>query len=493
MKKMTLIRLSHSPQLKVAAYCRVSTDSAEQQSSLAAQQSYFGSMSDDEGLCQPVRVYSDTASGTFAKCRPGFSRIISDCRSGSVNRIVVKSISKFARNTRECLDALRELKRLGVTVLFEKEGIDTARVTDEMMITIMEGLAQEEAASISRNTLWSIRRKMAAGTLGVARVPFGYRKVASQLVPDEEKADIVRRIFSLYLSGYGARAIALRLNSEGVLSPTGGKWNNVTILKMLRQEKYIGDIHWQKTYSLFMGKKWNINHGEIESYYVRNSHPPIIDREVFNAVQTLRDNGSYREKKSTGSPFRGKTKCVCGRSLYFINGGYPSWVCTGKYDIVRPCKMPSFSDEAYQAAWERLCIKLKTFPDELIGTALSLLNAVKCNMPDNEQLSLQKNKDELSVRKYVLCSLCSQGLIPTEKLLMMQNEIDAETELIDRRISQLGDDISDTIEELVSLKKLVSGYSPQELCSTILKGCVSDGSSIEFELLRGLKLREVLI
>ena len=289
MRKMTAIRQSAPKKKKqrVAAYCRVSTDRTEQQHSFEMQRMYFEKNFADSETSDLVEIYTDTTSGTSALYRPGFQRMMSDCRAGKIDRIVTKSLSRFARNTKECLTTLREMKKLGVTLHFKKEGIDTANVSDEIMITIMEGLAQEEAASISRNVRWSLKRRMANGTLGIARVPYGYKKVDGALLIEEKQAEVIKRIFSLYLSGTGAKAIAVLLNDDNIPSPTGTKWNNVTVLKILRQEKYIGDIRWQKTYSIFMGEKWKINHGEQESYYIRNCLPPIISREDFIVAQQL--------------------------------------------------------------------------------------------------------------------------------------------------------------------------------------------------------------
>ena len=289
MRKMTAIRQSAPKKKKqrVAAYCRVSTDRTEQQHSFEMQRMYFEKNYANSDTSELVEIYTDTTSGTSALYRPGFQRMMSDCRAGKIDRIVTKSLSRFARNTKECLTTLREMKKLGVTLHFKKEGIDTANVSDEIMITIMEGLAQEEAASISRNVRWSLKRRMANGTLGIARVPYGYKKVDGALLIEEKQAEVIKRIFSLYLSGTGAKAIAVLLNDDNIPSPTGTKWNNVTVLKILRQEKYIGDIRWQKTYSIFMGEKWKINHGEQESYYIRNCLPPIISREDFIVAQQL--------------------------------------------------------------------------------------------------------------------------------------------------------------------------------------------------------------
>ena len=236
--KMTVIEPTVAPQMKrkisVGAYCRVSTDESDQKHSFNAQKIYFSNLYAHSVDYELVDLYADMGiSGTKAEIRPEFMRMIDDCRHGKIERVVCKSISRFARNTKDCLTALRELKHLGVTVSFEKEGIDTAQVSDEIMITIMEGLAQEESASISRNVRWSIRRRMANGTFKVARVPYGYKKNEKrELVIDSEKAAVIRRIYSLYLSGYGMRKIAVLFNVEGLPSPTGKQWNNITVKKM---------------------------------------------------------------------------------------------------------------------------------------------------------------------------------------------------------------------------------------------------------------------
>ena len=489
MKKVVNIATTGKSKLQIAAYCRVSTDRTEQKHSFEAQQRYFqrkfaGSLTEEL-----VEVYSDTASGTSAVCRPGFQKLLTDCRSGKIDRIVTKSLSRFARNTRECLVTLRELKKIGVTVLFEKEGIDTARVSDEIMITVMEGLAQEEAASISRNVRWGIRHRMENGTLGIARVPYGYVKVNGQLEIDDEKAEIVRRIFALYLSGEGAKKIAARLNEEWILSPTGTKWNNVTVLKILRQEKYIGDIRWQKTYSVFMGEKSKINHGEQDSFYIRDCLPSIISREDFKSVRELMEKNTRHPQNTISSVFRGRTKCICGRSFYLKKN---IWECTGKYDLVRPCESAGFSDKAYHRAWNRMCVKLRTFPEDIIITAADLMKLSKADLADSEIGALYESEDELSARKYVLYSLCSEGCITAEKLMSLTNEIDRQLEEIGKKLSFLEKQNNEMISELEELYRLVKSTSYTGLAESILKNAVTDGRTIEFEVSGGLKFREVL-
>ena len=301
--KMTVIAPTIAPQMKrkkirIAAYCRVSTSASDQQHSFNAQKIHFMMLYAHSVDYELTDIYADMGiSGTKTVIRPEFQRMMDDARCGKIDRVVCKSISRFARNTKDCLIALRELKKLGVTVAFEKEGIDTARVSDEIMITIMEGLAQEEANSISRNVRWSLRRRMADGTLKIARVPYGYAKDEKRnLVIDEEKAAVVRRIYELYLSGLGVRKIAVIFNEEHIPSPTGKLWNNITVKKILKQEKYMGDIRWQKTYSIFMGEQWKINHGEADSFYIENAHPAIIDRETFYLAQQIREEAAEKAK-----------------------------------------------------------------------------------------------------------------------------------------------------------------------------------------------------
>lgn len=491
-----VIEIRSTPKTKkrtrVAAYCRVSTQKDNQKQSFEAQQAYFAKKyknSDNEEL---VEVYADAASGTSSLYRPGFQKMIADCQAGLIDRIVTKSISRFGRNIKECLGTLRELKRIGVTVHFEKEGIDTANVSDEIMITIMEGLAQEEAASISRNVRWSLKRKMANGTLGIARVPYGYRKVEGALVIEERQAEVVRRIFALYLSGSGAKKIASQLNSESIPSPTGTKWNNVTILKILRQEKYIGDIHWQKTYSNFMGAKWQINHGEQDSYYIRDCLPAIISREDFVIAQELRAYNTRQPSKTAVSPFRGKTKCICGRS-YSLKEGYRSiWECGGRYDLVRPCGCKSFEDRTYNSAWKRLCKKLKLFAYELIVPAIEFFEGVGEMSVGNELSDIQEQAKELSNRKCVLCSLCSEGYITPEKMIEVQNHIDKEFDVIKEKAKKLEDQMDHILDDLSDLYNIATSFPVERFSEMVLNKAVTDGKTIEFELLGGLKFMEEL-
>ena len=275
MRKMTAIRQSKPKKNKqrVAAYCRVSTDRTEQQHSFEMQRAYFQKIYSSSDALELIDVYTDTTSGTSSLYRPGFQRLMSDCRAGKIDRIVTKSLSRFARNTKDCLTTLREMKRMGVTVHFEKEGIDTANVSDEIMITIMEGLAQEEAASISRNVRWSLKRRMANGTLGIARVPYGYKMENGVLLVNEEEAVQICRIFEMRVNGMGVYAIGKMLYKEQI------PFFSDTRDKAIKKASAI-------LYKpIYMGAK---------------GYLAIIDKDTFDKIQTMKPQ-AFRKPKNEES------------------------------------------------------------------------------------------------------------------------------------------------------------------------------------------------
>ena len=499
--KMTIIAPTIAPQrkkkIRIAAYCRVSTNASDQQHSFNAQKIHFMMLYAHSVDYELTDIYADIGvSGTKTVIRPEFQRMLDDARCGKIDRVVCKSISRFARNTKDCLIALRELKKLGVTVAFEKEGIDTARVSDEIMITIMEGLAQEEANSISRNVRWSLRRRMADGTLKIARVPYGYAKDEKRnLVIDEEKAAGVRRIYELYLSGLGVRKIAVIFNEEHIPSPTGKLWNNITVKKILKQEKYIGDIHWQKTYSVFMGDRWKINRGEADSFYIENAHPAIIDRETFYIAQQIREEAAEKAKpkgECDKELFQGKIKCICGRSYYRVKAKTDYWQCIGRSDLGSPCKNYIFYTHEIESAWERFCIKLRRHADEILTPVLIQLEMMENAVKGAEIENLQAQADEIRQRRYMLCKLCTEGCIEREKFLIAENELDAELQAVTVQIEKVSNFADDTDEQVETVYKAVSTMPPERLVNAILEYAEIDGKNVIFHLIGGLYFREEL-
>lgn len=268
----------------VAAYCRLSSDSDDQINSYMAQVTYYSHLFDDSETEILVDCYADEGvTGTCADKRDEFQRLLQDCRKGKIDRIITKSISRFARNIVDCLNTIRELKVLGV--MFEKENIDTAKLSDEMMIIIMGGLAQEESISISKNVKWSYRKQMQDGTILLRSAPFGYRLIDGRLAIEESEAEIVRGIFELYLAGKGYQTIAHELNRRGVSKPKSKtKWLAESVRYIILNEKYIGDSLWQKSFNLENPFRRVRNHSELEQCYLAHTHDAIIARERKSAM-----------------------------------------------------------------------------------------------------------------------------------------------------------------------------------------------------------------
>jgi len=319
--------------LRVAAYCRVSTDSEDQLNSFAAQQSYYNDYIRKHDNWQLAEIYADEGiTGTSAAKRDDFQRMLSDCRKGRIDKVLVKSISRFARNTKECLESIRELKALGISVFFEEHNIDTRMVTSEMLTAILASCAQAESESISKNMRWSYQKRMLSGTYIPSSVPYGYRLINKQIVVEPDEAVAVVQIFTLYLAGYSKLKIAAILNSRSILTRKGNPWDYCAIRYILRNERYAGNSLWQKTYKTedFPPKKLR-NYGERERYYAENTHPAIIEMDAFSAVKELLEErrSFYKEGIRTANPVR--DRLICGHCGSRFRGktveGIQYWCC----------------------------------------------------------------------------------------------------------------------------------------------------------------------
>lgn len=273
---------------RVAIYARVSTDREIQQSSLTEQLQAFQA----EILTHPnwrlAGLYADEGvSGTGVKKRREFLRLMADCEAGKIDYILTKSISRFARNTVECLSYVRRLQALGVRLYFEKEGIDTASNLSEMLLTILAAFAQEESRSISENLKWGIRKRYAKG-IGRWTPTYGYRKEKNgPITVQPEEAKVVQFIFEQYRLGSGIPELLEALRDTP--APRGGAWNKTTVKFLLKNEKYVGDSHLQKWISVdHISHKCIPNDAStVPSYYVKNTHVPIVNRHTFRQVQRI--------------------------------------------------------------------------------------------------------------------------------------------------------------------------------------------------------------
>ena len=278
-------------QLRVAAYCRTSTNQEEQNSSLENQIAYYTAFIQSNPMWRFVAVYADQASGLHTKNRPGYRKLLRDCRRGKIDLILVKSLSRFGRDAREAIATIRKLKQMNVGIYIELGGIFTMKTPDSV-IDLYAAFAQAESQTRSESIKFGIQNRMRSGrTILNHRQFLGYTKGPDgvlQIVPEE--AEIVRKIFELYIQGNGVRKIKKYLESHGIKTVTGKtEWSTSTIDRMLSNEKYVGQVLMQKTYTPdFLTGKQVKNTGQKETYLVEKAHEPIIDQETFDKVQKMK-------------------------------------------------------------------------------------------------------------------------------------------------------------------------------------------------------------
>lgn len=337
--------------LRVAAYCRVSTDTEEQASSYEVQIEHYTGFIKNNAEWELAGIFADDGiSGTNTKKREEFNRMIDECMAGKIDMIITKSISRFARNTLDCLKYIRQLKEKNIPVFFEKENINTMDSKGEVLLTIMASLAQQESQSLSQNVKLGIQYRYQQGQLHVNHSRFlGYTKdVQGQLIIAPKEAEIIKRIYREYLEGCSMVQISRGLEADGILTGAGNpSWHTSTINKILRNEKYIGDALLQKTYTVdFLTKKRVRNNGIMPQYYVENNHEPIIPREIFMQVQEelIRRRCVHQSKNGTkrsysnNHPFSQMVFCGnCGevfRRVHWNNRGKKSivWRCVSRLE-----------------------------------------------------------------------------------------------------------------------------------------------------------------
>ena len=318
--------------LNVAAYARVSTGKDMMLHSLSAQVSYYSEMIQNHPGWMYSGVYADEALTGTKGNRPEFQKMLEECRAGRLDLIITKSVSRFARNTVTLLETVRELKLLGVDVYFEEQNIHTLSSEGELMMTILASYAQEESLSASENMKWKVRKNFENGIPWNGTV-LGYRIVDGHYEVMPGEAEIVRLIYELYLDGHGYEGIARKLKSRGLKTRNGNEWNHGSVLWILHNYTYTGNLMLQSTYTEnHITKKYRMNNGEYPMYYVQDAHEAIIPQEMFDAVQRESARRAEKFKKVenqrrtgyTGRVFCGNCGARCRRKM---RHGKPIWIC----------------------------------------------------------------------------------------------------------------------------------------------------------------------
>lgn len=341
---------------RVAVYCRVSNDLDEQRNSLIAQQEYYNNVISKNDDCILVGIYSDIGSGVNKKKRVQFNKLIKDCRKGKIDIIVTKSISRFARNTMDFLAVIRMLKELNVDIYFENEKVRLSKERNEFMLTTYAAIAQEESMVKSRSIKWGLERSFSSGDSKMAqRKCYGYTNNNGVLDINPEQAHIVREIYKMYIDGSSLLGIVKELYQRDIKSPTGkDRWTTSAIDKILSNEKYVANVVLQKTYvSDVLKCRQSKNKGERAKYLYENNHEGIIDKEIFDLVQSEKErrsnttvgcnNNATRKntRYSSGNTLSGKIHCgECGKNYRRIttHSSEIVWRCAGRVEKNGDCK-----------------------------------------------------------------------------------------------------------------------------------------------------------
>lgn len=398
MRRITKIEAtatSVDKKLCVAAYARVSTGSDDQLISLEAQKNHYEGLIKSRSDWEFAGVYFDEGiSGTKMAKRDGLLSMIADCEKGLIDYILVKSISRFSRNTVESIETVRKLYSIGVYIFFEKEKIDTGKMEGELLLSILSSLAESESKSLSGNSTWSIQKRYRNGTFKISYPPYGYDNVNGKMVVIPEQGEIVKWMYAQVLSGVSPSQIAKKLNDKKVSTKRDGKWTGHTIIGIIRNEKYTGDVLFQKTFTddSFTRK---INKGEKDQFYAKDHHEALVSREDYELANKLLDrNGLEKGIKAGDSKYQNRyvftKKIICGECGSYWKrksfSKYYGYNCSTHLKDISACSMLSIREDKLKTAFATMMNKL-TFGRERILRPYAI---------DLERLEKSQYLDELN-------------------------------------------------------------------------------------------------
>ena len=492
---------------RLAAYCRVSSDSEDQLHSFAAQVCYYTNYEKQNPDVELVGIYADEGlSGTSMKNRSELQRLIQDCQKGKIDRIVTKSVSRLARNTQDLLNTIRLFKSLDVSVYFEEQGIDTLQMNSELFLTFPGMVAQQESESISGNMRWSYKKRMESGEFNCCHPAYGFDLVNGELIINEKEAAVVRRIFDMYLQGMGKQQIADCLNDETIPKKRGEeKWTLTTVSYILSNERYIGDALLQKKYSTdtFPYIK-RPNKGEKPKYYVENANPVIVPKEKYYAARELLQKRMFKLSNSSNHLLSNMMVCAkCGRAFRkqtCRNKLY--WITTVAEKTNHCCKKIRISESGIFDAFCIMSYKLKDNQYILIDSLIHQMEQVmdKFNQCIDSISKTDKQIAQLCAQKHVLTKLKNNGVLSSTDYAMQASEIEnmIAEHRADRKKLLSEDQENELMDEIKLLKTIIEsskpspGFDADLFVKMVKKVYVIDNSTIKFKLLGDIEFTETI-
>lgn len=498
------IKHTSNHKLRVAAYCRVSTSMSQQQSSYHTQKEYYENLISKNEKWTLSSIYADEGiSGTSLKNRASFARMIEDCEQRLIDKIITKSVTRFARNTIDTLNTVRKLKQLGISVLFEKENLDTADETSEVMLSVLASVAQEESLNISKNMRWSIQKRMKSGEWIPSSIAYGYQVVNKCITEAPQEAKIVKDIFKMYLNGLGSQKIADILNQDRITAPRNAQqWNGSSVLSILKNPIYTGRMVGQKTYTTetipFIRK---VNHGEVAKVHYVNNHKVIVSEVMFEKAKQIsqyykseKGNDSAHSTDSISkSALSGKVKCRYSGATLKRAKAY----CNkpNEYIVYRTSKSKNYKgiqqslnirESEIHKLFETMVYKLKYYPEVLNTLSEDLLKASSSVNP------VRITREEIDEQMFILMKefnsnqhmsafyIQEMNRLQAIKLSIQENPINEFDRLLARTKT-----IKQSIDSLHECK-----YS-EELFESIVSMIWVTKDTVTFELVNLLQLMEV--
>lgn len=494
--------------MRTAAYCRVSSSSDDQLHSFAAQVQHYTQTIGNNERMELVDIYADEGlTGTKTAKRDDFLRLIADCKKGKIDRVLTKSVSRFARNTADSLMYARILKEFGASILFEKENIDTAYMSSELLLALSGAQAQEESISISKNMRWSCERRMKNGTYLSSSTPYGYELKSGEFRIIEQEAEIVRLIFKSYLSGMGKKAIADMLNDMNAPKRFGYMvWRINTVGYILGNERYVGDALLQKSYTTdTLPFRSKINHGEKTQYYVEDTNPPIISRADYDAAQRLMQSVTVENRKAPGSYlFSEKIKCSCGHVYkpIMVNGKM-YWGCRLHDLYADQCDSRRIPQNDISNAFITMMNKLRNCRSEILPPAISMTERLQMKASGTAARIKEIDHDiaELNNKNLVLARLNGKGILRAAEYAEQSGAINSRVnELRSERRQLLREQDENSVlsglrrlnELLLDMENPLTEADEEVFRYTVEQITVPTHTSLCFRLIGGLQLTETI-
>ena len=489
--------------LKVAAYCRVSTDSEDQKSSIDIQRQHFASLAAKNPDWDFIGIYWDVISGTKKEKRPELNRMLGDCATGKINLVLTKSVSRFARNTADLLEMVRSLTADGVDIFFEREKIDTRTMGSEFLLTVLASLAEDESHSISSNCRWGLQKRFQDGTYRPANAPYGYDLVDGGFVINEQEADVVRDIFRKRIDGWSLHQITDDLNSREIPSKragqiwkgkaVSGEWSGSVVSKLLKNEAYIGDLLLQKSYTNSDFKMCK-NRGEHPQFYLEDHHPAIISKETYEKAKVTFEGKCSRtgnEKYAfTGMLFCGE----CGSLLHHSRNrcGNDFWTCSIHRNDISACRMMPVPQANIEDAFREAMEKIRTDHTILLDYKEKVWREYRA-AHKAEIESLEHRRDEIDTEMMSLQRSRNSGATAAPEFLARKNVLRSEKMEIQSQLDRMADIRISQAEELHQLSHSCGGsfvFSEGAFSKAIESVTVHGKDHFTFHFKCGLSLEE---